>query len=535
MGVIVKNKVTYGGAGSIITDTALSTESTNPVQNKVVTEAINEINDNINGVTDSIADVDAKATEATNIAKGRNQAHVFATTADMEAWLSNADNIGLFGKSDNIYIVELEVPDWWIAEVLEEADPDTGYYYKINQLETQKVDLTNYIAKSDDVLLYRGDISGDDWALVQIGVWNTKVANETYGIPGWSTIHKTGNSSFTGSFLNCYASGSQRGIYAFDGTTNTFVKLPRQDEIDAIIDSITSVRNLKTYTSVVQLGLTQDNTLDEIFSAMSQYSQLVALIAQGKSLSGTLPNSNTAELVITKGNAERGVAILTQYQNGVVRKNNCYGGTWQGWETIISQSELDEITAIRNVQTYSSLSQLGLSFDNTIKEVMRALPINSELIQNTSATENNFTANLPNGAEAGEVRFCKGGASQRGFVEFKSYAYDRVYVNRFYDNVFKGWRKVSEQSDLDKKMNISGGETTGQMQFVRNLGATNVSYSQAGVSMIAPTNESPESRAGIGFTNEGSNGAYLYLDIDGKLKFIDDQGVIKVITTTTQT
>jgi len=83
-----------------------------------------------------------------NIAKGRNQAHVFQTTADMQAWLSNADNKGLWSKGDNIYIVELDVPDWWVAEVLEEADSETGYYYKIAQLETQKVDLTNYLPLS---------------------------------------------------------------------------------------------------------------------------------------------------------------------------------------------------------------------------------------------------------------------------------------------------------------------------------------------------------------------------------------------------
>ena len=82
------------------------------------------------------------ADTATNIAKGRNQAHVFKTTAGMQAWISDSANKGLWSKGDNIYIVELDVPDWWVAEVLEEADAETGYYYKIAQLETQKVDLT---------------------------------------------------------------------------------------------------------------------------------------------------------------------------------------------------------------------------------------------------------------------------------------------------------------------------------------------------------------------------------------------------------
>lgn len=57
MGVIVKNKVAYGGGENIEIDTALSTESTNPVQNKVVTEAINEAIDDINVEIDKLSDI----------------------------------------------------------------------------------------------------------------------------------------------------------------------------------------------------------------------------------------------------------------------------------------------------------------------------------------------------------------------------------------------------------------------------------------------------------------------------------------------
>lgn len=78
-----------------------------------------------------------------SISKGKNRARVFATTEDMNNWLKNEANKGIANVGDNLYIVELDVPDWWISEVLEEADADTGFYYKIAQLETQKVDLTN--------------------------------------------------------------------------------------------------------------------------------------------------------------------------------------------------------------------------------------------------------------------------------------------------------------------------------------------------------------------------------------------------------
>ena len=77
---------------------------------------------------------------ALSIAKGRNQARVFNTTDDMREWLSNAENANKCSVGDNLYIVDTEVPDWWISEVLNTVDIETGYYYKIAQLETQKVE-----------------------------------------------------------------------------------------------------------------------------------------------------------------------------------------------------------------------------------------------------------------------------------------------------------------------------------------------------------------------------------------------------------
>lgn len=84
-----------------------------------------------------------KVDEATNIAKGKNRAHVFSTTEAMQTWLSDENNKGLYNVGDNLYIVDVDVPDWWISAVLDTADASTGYYYNIAQLETQKVDLTS--------------------------------------------------------------------------------------------------------------------------------------------------------------------------------------------------------------------------------------------------------------------------------------------------------------------------------------------------------------------------------------------------------
>lgn len=91
-----------------------------------------------------------KVETATDIAKGKNKARVFNTTEDMYNWLSNADNQGLAMRGDNLYIVDIGVPDWWISEVLETPNAD-GRYYEVAQLETQKVDLTTINEEIDEI------------------------------------------------------------------------------------------------------------------------------------------------------------------------------------------------------------------------------------------------------------------------------------------------------------------------------------------------------------------------------------------------
>lgn len=88
-----------------------------------------------------------QAAEAVAIAKGKNRARVFSTLASMQAALANESNKGLYQVGDNLYIVDTDVPDWWVSQVLDEPDDTTGYYYKISKLETQKVDLSGIEAE----------------------------------------------------------------------------------------------------------------------------------------------------------------------------------------------------------------------------------------------------------------------------------------------------------------------------------------------------------------------------------------------------
>ena len=120
-------------------------DNTLTTNNKTVPTAINEVN---------------------SIAKGANQALSYSNyQAMITAFNSLANNV--YNVGQNVMIVTLEVPDLWISSIestsstytytTDEAFTTTlatnGYvqvgYYKLSALETQKVDLTNYVQFTD--------------------------------------------------------------------------------------------------------------------------------------------------------------------------------------------------------------------------------------------------------------------------------------------------------------------------------------------------------------------------------------------------
>ena len=122
-----------------ITDNNLNTT------NKTITSAINEVD---------------------SIAKGANQALSYGNYSTMiTAFNSLANNV--YNVGQNVMIVTLQVPDLWISgiestsqtytyttdEAFTTALNTNGYvqvgYYKLSALETQKVDLTNYVKNTD--------------------------------------------------------------------------------------------------------------------------------------------------------------------------------------------------------------------------------------------------------------------------------------------------------------------------------------------------------------------------------------------------
>lgn len=115
--------------------------------------------------------------EISSVAKGKNRAKVFSTTESMNAWLSDSTNAGVANVGDNLYIIDTGVPDWWISEVLTEPD-EAGRYYKIAQLETQKVDLTTYEARiaAINTELSKKVTTGSQAKLYYVGLGNSDTA-----------------------------------------------------------------------------------------------------------------------------------------------------------------------------------------------------------------------------------------------------------------------------------------------------------------------------------------------------------------------
>lgn len=119
-----------------------------------------------NGVPTVCEDINNAIEEAKNIALGRATGHVFDTVEDMVEWCSNNNDI--LNQGDNLYIRDVGVPDYWWD--------GTNYC----QLETQKVDLTEYATKNE--LENKLNKAGD----TMTGILNTRSilpsADKTYSL-----------------------------------------------------------------------------------------------------------------------------------------------------------------------------------------------------------------------------------------------------------------------------------------------------------------------------------------------------------------
>lgn len=133
----------------------------------ITDEDMQEIENNVKGDIQPIIDEAKENSEtAISIAKGANQALDYLDYANMITNF-NAFEKNKFSTGQNIMIKKLNVPDMWIYQLSEEYKPytyttdeevinlllsDVGFqvgYYVLSALETQKVDLTEYVKNTD--------------------------------------------------------------------------------------------------------------------------------------------------------------------------------------------------------------------------------------------------------------------------------------------------------------------------------------------------------------------------------------------------
>lgn len=128
--------------------------------NRAESEADRAANNLLNGVSthnesiDAHQDIRSDIRDVEAIAKGRARSHTFETTADMNAWLAIPENAATLQMGDNLYIVELGVPDYWWdgtqAQQLGAEKPDFSDYYKKEETDALlpvTIDETQYNEK----------------------------------------------------------------------------------------------------------------------------------------------------------------------------------------------------------------------------------------------------------------------------------------------------------------------------------------------------------------------------------------------------
>lgn len=136
------------------------------VSDEIAKETMLKVQPQIDEIREIADESEEKAETAVSIAKGANQSLSFGDYATMVSVFNSLNN-DVYRTGQNILIVTLNVPDLWVSAIAEESisytyttDEDlinllkeqrfvqVGYY-KLSQLETQKVDLKEYQKKTE--------------------------------------------------------------------------------------------------------------------------------------------------------------------------------------------------------------------------------------------------------------------------------------------------------------------------------------------------------------------------------------------------
>ena len=124
-------------------------------------EKVDEVVDYVVATSEQAKEISEKAE---TIAKGRATGYVFDTLEDLEVWLLIEENASKLVLGDNLYIRAVGVPDYWWDGISKQV------------LETQKVDLTEYVKNTDYVTSSKAGIVKIGSGL---GIW-LNANNELY-------------------------------------------------------------------------------------------------------------------------------------------------------------------------------------------------------------------------------------------------------------------------------------------------------------------------------------------------------------------
>ena len=140
-----------------------------------VTQVEEDLQPTITSIENTVDIANSTANTAKSIAEGANQALSYGNYQTMiTAFNALANNV--YNVGQNVMIITLEVPDLWISSIESTSQTYTyttdeafttalstnGYvqvgYYKLSALETQKVDLTNYVTNTDYAASNKGGV-----------------------------------------------------------------------------------------------------------------------------------------------------------------------------------------------------------------------------------------------------------------------------------------------------------------------------------------------------------------------------------------
>ena len=140
-----------------------------------VTQVEADLQPTITSIENTADTANSTANTAKRIAEGANQALSYGNYQTMiTAFNALANNI--YNVGQNVMIITLEVPDLWISSIESTSQAYTyttdeafttalainGYvqvgHYKLSALETQKVDLTNYVTNTDYATSNKGGV-----------------------------------------------------------------------------------------------------------------------------------------------------------------------------------------------------------------------------------------------------------------------------------------------------------------------------------------------------------------------------------------